>query len=112
MFYVIYYHLYNLKNVKNANGGVLLLLKYYCYRHISKFEWNVFILVQAILFYTGEAIEDDSDDDDSEVRIVQNMWFSTFLKTFSQISRGLFLSALSHLWQWEDEKVKTTGILG
>ena len=27
MLYVIWYHLYNLKNMKNAHGGVLLLVK-------------------------------------------------------------------------------------
>ena len=27
MFCVIWYHLYNLKNVKNTHGGVLLLVK-------------------------------------------------------------------------------------
>ena len=27
MFYSIWYHLYNLKNMKNIHGGVLLLVK-------------------------------------------------------------------------------------
>ena len=27
MLYAIWYHLYNLKNVKNTHGGVLLLVK-------------------------------------------------------------------------------------
>ena len=29
MFYAIWYHLYNLKNVKNSHGGVLLSLQLY-----------------------------------------------------------------------------------
>ena len=36
MLCVIWYHLYNLKNVKNTNGGVLLLVKLYKWCQIAQ----------------------------------------------------------------------------
>ena len=36
MFCAIWYHLYNLKNVKNTHGGVLLLIKLQALSHIRK----------------------------------------------------------------------------
>ena len=44
----IWYHLHNLKNVKNTHGGVLILVKLGCYfwkiNKIKKFLWRLLVM--------------------------------------------------------------------
>ena len=45
----IWHHLYNLKNVKNTHGGVLILVK------LQEFRMRVFVSLQAFLTYKVRA---------------------------------------------------------
>ena len=66
----IWYHLYNFKNVKNAHGGMLLLVKLQAsatllkltllHVHFSCFKWNKWYqIVQRITYYESDLVKKD-----------------------------------------------------